>query len=151
MEAHNQFQRKGLRVRSYGVGTKVRLPGPTAQNVFDFGTPYTRIKEVVKGTDYDWYNERGLVSMLTRNVRLKLAPERWQDIETSLVQQFAVVFCYEERVFDILVEDVRDNREQDDMLVVNVVNLDVKDNPEAAVVGAQVSLEFCQLASAAVA
>ena len=61
----------------------MRLPGPTSQNVFDFGTPYTRIKEVVKGTDFEWYNERGLVSMLERNVRLKLAPERWQDIETS--------------------------------------------------------------------
>ena len=36
------FSKKGFRVRSFGSGTQVKLPGalPNAPNVYDFGTTY---------------------------------------------------------------------------------------------------------------
>lgn len=45
MEAHRLVAEAGLRVRSFGTGTTVRLPGEssTTPNVYAFGTPYRDI------------------------------------------------------------------------------------------------------------
>ena len=40
--------------------------------------------------------------MLERNVKIKEAPERWQDLDRGVV--FDVVLTYEERVFDSVLQ-----------------------------------------------
>lgn len=46
--------------------------------------------------------EKGVISMLERNVELKHAPERWQEIKDP--HQYDVIICFESRVFEHLNE-----------------------------------------------
>ena len=48
------------------------------------------------------YTQNGLIGMLERNVKIKEAPERWQDLDRGVV--FDVVLTYEERVFDSVLQ-----------------------------------------------
>eukprot|EP00268_Persea_americana_P006515 TRINITY_DN1234_c1_g2_i3.p1 TRINITY_DN1234_c1_g2~~TRINITY_DN1234_c1_g2_i3.p1 ORF type:complete len:114 (-),score=29.75 TRINITY_DN1234_c1_g2_i3:402-743(-) len=79
--------------------------------------------------------------MLKRNSTVKPAPQRWQ--ENASDGSFDVVLTFEEKVFDMVVEDLH-NREHVLMKSVLVINLDVKDNHEEAAVGARVALDLCQ-------
>jgi RNA polymerase II subunit A C-terminal domain phosphatase SSU72 len=151
MEAHKQLKRKDLDVSSYGVGTMVRLPAPNnSQAVFAFGTPYREIYEKLRETDGGaWYRSNGLLGMVERNMDIKEKPERWQEIP-SLSGRFDVVFCFEERVFDQLMEnvDAREPENVDEPRPLHIVNLEVIDNTEEATVGAQIALDFCLRANA---
>eukprot|EP00252_Welwitschia_mirabilis_P007624 TRINITY_DN1917_c0_g1_i3.p1 TRINITY_DN1917_c0_g1~~TRINITY_DN1917_c0_g1_i3.p1 ORF type:complete len:114 (+),score=27.63 TRINITY_DN1917_c0_g1_i3:203-544(+) len=84
--------------------------------------------------------------MLKRNLNVKMAPQRWQ--ENASDGCFDVVFTFEERVFDMVVDDLQ-SREQILMKNVLVINLDVKDNHEEAAVGARLALDLCQKLEAA--
>jgi len=146
MEAHKQLMRKDLDVESFGVGQLVRLPGPNRkQQTFPFGTPYTVIRDkLVSHEDADWYRSNGLLAMVERNCEIKKCPERWQAL-TSLSGRFDVVFCFEERVFEAVCEDVR-NRDPEDVAepqAMHVINLETVDNAEESIISAQVCLDFC--------
>lgn len=142
MEAHKQFKEAGLDVYSFGIGTKVRLPGPKGNNSFEFTTPYSEMKmAIINQGELQWYRNRGLLDMLDRNIDIKEHPERFQDYTD--VAQFNVVFCFEARVYDELVMDLK-SREPKDYKEIHILNLDVKDDPKAAVEGARVALELCQ-------
>mmetsp|Transcript_10872 Transcript_10872/g.13135 ORF Transcript_10872/g.13135 Transcript_10872/m.13135 type:complete len:275 (+) Transcript_10872:208-1032(+) len=143
MEAHFQLEKVGLDVYSYGVGTQIRLPGPKGQEVFDFGTPYQAIKDtLVSGGRANWFRERGLLDMLNRNIGIKEGPERWQEAESSDLAKLDIVFCFEGRVFDLLIEDL-EGREPEEFEPIHVLNLEVKDNAAEAAIGAQICLELC--------
>jgi len=143
MEAHSQLGRAGLDVESYGTGTHVKLPGPSLHepNVYDFGTPYGAIYDDLRRKDPDLYKRNGLLPMLKRNTSVKLAPQRWQDNAGDGV--FDMIMTFEERVFDLVVEDMS-NREPRLMKCVLIINMDVKDNHEEAGVGAKLAVELCQ-------
>lgn len=121
------------RVFSYGTGNAVRLPGPTPeqQNVYAFGTAYSSMLDDLRSKDAELYEKLGLVQMLERNVRVKTAPQKFQD-EAGV--EFDVIVTFETRVFDAVVEHLS-NRDSRSFKVVHVFGLHIKDNPEAALVG----------------
>mmetsp|Transcript_1190 Transcript_1190/g.2377 ORF Transcript_1190/g.2377 Transcript_1190/m.2377 type:complete len:182 (+) Transcript_1190:1322-1867(+) len=143
MEAHKQFKDNGLNVTSFGVGSKVRLPSPEGPMPFEFESSYSDIKNaLVANGDLQWFRERGFLDMLDRNIQIKEHPERFQDYKD--VAQFKVVFCFEERVYDILVTDVK-ARQPSDYKMMHILNLDVKDDSREAVKGAEIALALCKL------
>ncbi|KAF9622165.1 hypothetical protein IFM89_030023 [Coptis chinensis] len=91
--------------------------------------------------DPELYKRNGILPMLKRNSGVKLAPQRWQDNASD--GSFDVVFTFEEKVFDMAIEDLH-NREHVLMKTVLVINLEVKDNHEEAAVGARLTLDLCQ-------
>ena len=54
------------------------------------------------------YQQNGLLPMLERNRKIKNAPERFQESKGH----FDVIFCFEERVFDAIVEGMRPSKGQ---------------------------------------
>ncbi|KAF5183183.1 Rna polymerase ii subunit a c-terminal domain phosphatase ssu72 [Thalictrum thalictroides] len=143
MEAHFLLKREGFDVCSYGTGAHVKLPGPSLRepNVYDFGTPYKQMFEELRRKDSELYKRNGILPMLKRNAGVKSAPQRWQ--ENASDGTFDVVFTFEEKVFDMVIEDLH-NREHVLMKPVLVINLEVKDNHEEAAVGARLTLDLCQ-------
>ena len=69
-----------MQVCSYGVGQRVKLPGPALDEpiVYDFGTPYAVMYKDLKQLAEAYYQKKGLLRMLERNATVKEAPERWQ-------------------------------------------------------------------------
>ncbi|XP_073002939.1 uncharacterized protein [Typha latifolia] len=143
MESHSLLKRHGFDVASYGTGAHVKLPGPSLRepNVYDFGTPYKFMFDDLRRKDSDLYKRNGILPMLKRNSTVKNAPQRWQDNADDGC--FDVVLTFEEKVFDMVVEDLN-NREQTLMKTVLIINLDVKDNHEEAAIGAKLALDLCQ-------
>lgn len=128
---------------SYGTGQHVKLPGPSLRepNVYEFGTPYKLMFEDLRRKDPELYKRNGILPMLKRNLAVKSAPQRWQDNASDGV--FDVVFTFEEKVFDMVMEDLH-NRDHMLMKPVLVINLEVKDNHEEAATGARLTLLLCQ-------
>ncbi|GMH16102.1 hypothetical protein Nepgr_017943 [Nepenthes gracilis] len=87
------------------------------------------------------YKRNGILPMLKRNSTVKLAPQRWQDNADD--GSFDVVLTFEEKVFDMVIEDLH-NRDHVFMKPVLIVNLEVKDNHEEAATGARLTLDLCQ-------
>ena len=102
MEAHGFISKKHFNVDSYGTGDKVKLPGPSADrpNVYDFGTSYEEIHADLKKKDKTMYTQNGILNMLDRNRRIKLAPQRLQESK----EKYDVIFTAEERVYDQVIE-----------------------------------------------
>ncbi|PKA57372.1 RNA polymerase II subunit A C-terminal domain phosphatase SSU72 [Apostasia shenzhenica] len=143
MEAHSLLKREGFDVSSYGTGAHVKLPGPSLRepNVYEFGTPYKQMYDDLRRKDADLYKRNGILPMLKRNYSVKTAPQRWQ--ENAVDGRFDVIFTFEEKVFDTVIEDLN-NRRQPLVRTVLIINLEVKDNHEEAAIGAKLTLDLCQ-------
>lgn len=124
-----------MNVKSYGTGTQVRLPGPTAdkQNVYAFNTPYDDIYADLQEKDYSLYTDNGLLAMLDRNRKIKRAPQRWHE---EKVETFDVVITCEERCFDSVCEDII-MKNMVKSQPVHIFNVEIRDNQDDAAVGAQ--------------
>ncbi|XP_063409578.1 RNA polymerase II subunit A C-terminal domain phosphatase SSU72-like [Mytilus trossulus] len=133
MEAHSFLSKRGYRVRSFGTGNQVKLPGPSLDkpNIYDFNTTYDEMYKDLLRKDPELYTQNGILHMLDRNRRIKPKPERFQ----SCKDKFEVVITCEERVYDQLLEDMK-TREKDDMNPVHIINIDIQDNHEEATIGA---------------
>ncbi|XP_073977181.1 ssu72 CTD phosphatase isoform X2 [Rhodnius prolixus] len=139
MEAHAFLSKKGFRVKSFGTGDKVKLPGMAADrpNVYDFSCTYDEIYQDLQNKDKSFYTQNGLLHMLDRNRRIKTRPERFQ----SSTEKFDVVVTCEERVYDQVVEYF-ENRTPVDSATVHVINIDIQDNHEEATIGAFIICEL---------
>ncbi|TQE09896.1 hypothetical protein C1H46_004474 [Malus baccata] len=148
MEAHSLLKRQGFYVASYGTGAHVKLPRPSLRgsNIYDFGTPYKQMFDDLRRKDPELYKRNGILPMLKRNSGVKLAPQRWQD--NAADSSFDVVVTFEEKVFDMVVEDLN-NRDHVLRKCVLIINLEVKDNHEEAAVGARLAFDLCQEIEAA--
>ncbi|KAJ2538174.1 RNA polymerase II subunit A C-terminal domain phosphatase, partial [Coemansia sp. RSA 1933] len=142
MEAHYQLKKQGYNIRSYGTGSQVRLPGPTATkpNIYNFGTPYDKIYNELKGQDKQLYTRNGLLGMLDRNRTVKQAPQQFQKEPAS----YDIIFTCEERVFDAVCQELLD-RSGMQSKPVHVVNIEIEDNNKESLVGAKTILELARL------
>ncbi|KAG0166911.1 RNA polymerase II subunit A C-terminal domain phosphatase [Apophysomyces sp. BC1015] len=145
MEAHNVLSKKGYDVSSYGTGTMVRLPGPAIDkpNIYPFGTPYDKVYQELKQKDQQLYTQNGLLTMLDRNRKVKDAPQRWQECQ----DMYDVIITCEERCFDAVVEDLA-NRAQLRNRSTHVINVEIRDNHEDALLGGRAILQLVQMTEA---
>nr|XP_045056384.1 RNA polymerase II subunit A C-terminal domain phosphatase SSU72-like [Desmodus rotundus] len=141
MEAHRLLKRKGFAVQSFGTGTHVRLPGPTADqpNVYDFNTTYDEIYRDLIRKDRELYTKNGILHMLKRNKAIKPRPERFQNCRDV----FDLILTCEEQVYNQVVKELN-SRKSVTFQLVHVVNLNIRDNFEEASLGAFLFSEFCQ-------
>ncbi|KAH0562287.1 RNA polymerase II subunit A C-terminal domain phosphatase [Trichoglossum hirsutum] len=164
MEAHLRLSQANYPVISFGTGSLVRLPGPTITqpNVYAFNTTsYDSMYKELDSKDPRLYRANGLLNMLERNRGVKWGPERWQDwrigaprlgnqrqkdkgsvgVEGGVVD---VVITCEERCWDAVVDDLT-NRGSPLNRPVHIINVDIKDNHEEALVGGRAILELADL------
>ena len=159
MEAHLQLSAAKYPVVSFGTGSLVRLPGPsvTQPNVYAFNTTsYDSMYKELEDKDQRLYRANGLLTMLERNRGVKWGPERWQDwgvgrprldhvsdkgsagVEGGVVD---VVITCEERCWDAVVDDLL-SRGSPLNRPVHIINVDIKDNHEEALVGGRAILDL---------
>lgn len=146
MVAHQVLKNAGYNVSSYGTGSAVRLPGPSIDKpvVYAFGTPYNDMYIELQGKDEKLYASNGVLMMLDRNRSIKDHPERWHDKDTHKV--FDVVFTCEERCFDAVCIDLM-NRGTKLNRLVHIINIEIKDNHEEAVIGGDGILDLANTLS----
>ncbi|KAJ3062455.1 putative tRNA threonylcarbamoyladenosine biosynthesis protein kae1 [Podochytrium sp. JEL0797] len=142
MEAHHVLKINNFNIKSYGTGSAVRLPGPSIDkpNVYRFDTPYEDIHKDLVTKDRNLYAQNGLLMMLERNMATKRSPESWQ-LSREI---FNVIFTCEERCYDAVLEEFLDRGEKLN-IPVHVINLEIRDNHEDAVVGGKLFLELATL------
>ncbi|XP_068306982.1 uncharacterized protein [Pyrus communis] len=142
MEARSLLKRQGFYVNLYGTEAYVKLPGPSLRRVdiYDFGTPYKQMFDDLRRKDPELYKRNGILPMLKRDSGVKLAHQRWQD--NAADSSFDVVITFEEKVFDMVVEDLN-NRDHVLRKCVLILNLEVKDNHGEAAVGARLAFDLC--------
>ena len=159
MEAHLRLALARYPVISFGTGSCVRLPGPSATepNVYPFNTiSYSSIYNELKAKDPRLYRSNGLLEMLERNYGVKETPERWQDwmvgaprlshvkdrgsqgVEGGIVD---VVITCEERCWDAVVDNLME-RGSPLNRPVHVINVDIKDNHQEALVGGKAIVDL---------
>ncbi|KAK6456569.1 RNA polymerase II subunit A [Scheffersomyces xylosifermentans] len=151
MEAHKQLKDAGYNVNSFGTGSAVRLPGPSIDkpNVYEFGTPYEDIyNDLISQSCRKMYESNGLIHMLDRNRKVKSAPEKWQN--NAYAGKFDLVITCEERCFDSVLDDLMyrmyTKEDADDVRqIVHVINVDIKDDNENALIGGKGILKLVNM------
>uniref|UniRef100_A0A8C2PIA9 RNA polymerase II subunit A C-terminal domain phosphatase SSU72 n=1 Tax=Capra hircus TaxID=9925 RepID=A0A8C2PIA9_CAPHI len=132
MEAHSILKKKGCKVRSFGVGSCVTLPG-LAPNL-----PQMHKDLLCKNRMH--YRNNGLLQILGRNERIQPGPERFQE----RIDPFDVIFTCAERVYKVVVKDLCAREQKTWQPPVHVINVEIEDTLEAAALGALIICELCQ-------
>ena len=160
MEAHLRLALASYPVISFGTGSLVRLPGPsiTQPNVYPFNvTSYEQIHSELLSKDPRLYRHNGVLSMIERNRAVKFGPERWQDwaIGKPRLERYKsdrgskgfeggvadIVITCEERCWDAVVDNLLE-RGSPLNRPVHIINVDIRDNHEEALVGGRAILDL---------
>ena len=159
MESHLRLAAADYPVISFGTGSLVRLPGPTITqpNVYQFNkTSYDSMYKELEAKDSRLYHANGILNMLGRNRGVKWGPERWQDWQVGMPRLehstdrgsegveggvVDVVITCEERCWDAVIEDLH-NRGSPLNRPVHIINVDIKDNHEEALIGGKGILDL---------
>lgn len=145
-EAHDHLHAKGLQVSSFGAANKVKFPGPSRDDprIYDFYTPYERIYNELKAENPSLFRKNGVLAMLERDMITKKCPQRWQDLTIPELKKFDVIVCFEDRIFEIVLEDLQLRRGKGEWIPLHVICLDIKDTPHHAKIGGSLALELCE-------
>jgi len=159
MESHLRLAAARYPVISFGTGSLVRLPGPsiTQPNVYQFNkTSYDSMYKELEAKDPRLYRANGLLNMLERNRRVKWGPERWQDWQVGMPRldhnadqgsegveggMVDIVITCEERCWDAVVDDLL-SRGSPLNRPIHIINVDIKDNHEEALIGGKAILDL---------
>eukprot|EP00611_Tribonema_gayanum_P023870 TRINITY_DN510_c0_g1_i4.p1 TRINITY_DN510_c0_g1~~TRINITY_DN510_c0_g1_i4.p1 ORF type:complete len:361 (+),score=77.54 TRINITY_DN510_c0_g1_i4:178-1260(+) len=143
------LEKMNMAVSSFGVGTDVKLPGRSRGEpaVFPFGTPYIEMHDILWAADKQLYTRNGVLRLLARDACTKRHPERWQDLPSAAVAAFDVVICFENRIFDICVQDLQD-RDALDFKPISLISVPVKDTPQDAEEAMEDVTSLCEMLEA---
>ena len=113
--------------------------------IFKFGTPYSDMYNSLSATPEDtaFFQRNGVLQLCRRGAAVKRAPQRWQDETSEYIAQHDVTICFEERIFDAVIEDLQMREPTEDFEPIHVICLDTKDNPHEAAKQGQVALDLC--------
>ena len=167
MEAHLRLALASYPVISFGTGSLVRLPGPsiTQPNVYPFNvTSYDQIYSELSSKDPRLYRANGVLPMVERNRSVKFGPERWQDwaVGKPRLDRYKndrgskgfeggvadIVITCEERCWDAVVDNLLE-RGSPLNRPVHIINVDIRDNHEEALVGGKAILDLADSLNAA--
>jgi RNA polymerase II subunit A C-terminal domain phosphatase SSU72 len=95
----------------------------------------------LKQKDVQLYTANGILNMLDRNRRIKKSPQRWHEERDKM---FDVVVTCEERCFDAVCEDLL-SRGSTRHRPTHVINMEIKDNHEDAMIGGRLILQLAQM------
>ncbi|XP_038216856.1 RNA polymerase II subunit A C-terminal domain phosphatase SSU72-like [Zerene cesonia] len=138
MEAHAILDRKGFRVKSFGTGDRVKLPGRgNRPNCYAFGIPYMEIFNDLVSKDKNYYCHNGVLNMIIRNHKVKPCPERFQ----CSTERFDVIITCERRVYDQVIEWFA-LKQSVYNLPTYIINIDIKDNLGEATLGSYLIVEL---------
>jgi RNA polymerase II subunit A C-terminal domain phosphatase SSU72 len=131
----------------FGFTLMSRLPGRSAMEprIFKFGTPYADMYNSLSATADDtvFFQRNGVLQLCRRGAAVKRAPQRWQDETSEYIGQHDVTICFEERIFDAVIEDLQIREPTENFEPIHVICLDTKDNPHEAQKQGQVALDLC--------
>lgn len=113
------------------------------RRIYEFGTPYEQMYNELSGENRSLFTRNGVLSMLERDILTKKAPQRWQDVSNKQLATLDVLVCFEERIYDIVLEDLQ-LRAPRDFKPIHCICLDIKDTPEHAKIGGALALSLCQ-------
>eukprot|EP00003_Mantamonas_plastica_P014819 TRINITY_DN25504_c0_g1_i1.p1 TRINITY_DN25504_c0_g1~~TRINITY_DN25504_c0_g1_i1.p1 ORF type:complete len:210 (+),score=66.59 TRINITY_DN25504_c0_g1_i1:28-630(+) len=144
MELHKLLEENGYNVKSYGTGREVRMPGKSIDKpvAYPFGTPYEKMYNEIKDMDVDFFSSNGILDMLERNMKIKLAPVKFQTSD----DKFDLIITVDDKVYEAAVEHLQ-GQESETYEPVHVVNMDVKDTHEEAEVSGQILLKLVETLS----
>ena len=164
MSIHDLFFRNGISVSSYGTSEEIKFPGETQNtpNLYSYNITYIEIMEDLKRKNESFYQKRGLIKMLERNMSIKERPEYFFDkfkhvdndtmirydrdtiedvtkIQSHNIEIPEVIFCCDKRCFDRIFNAFRTPPTESDSIL---ILFDVKDTLLDAERDAQCILEF---------
>ncbi|XP_003389608.1 PREDICTED: RNA polymerase II subunit A C-terminal domain phosphatase SSU72-like [Amphimedon queenslandica] len=145
MEAHHLLNKRGYNVKSYGIGSVVKLPGASANEpiIYPFGTTYEDMYQDLYQRDPHLYTQNGILQMLDRNRRIKPSPERFQE---ATEDKFNIIFTVGEKIFDTVIDDI-ESRGPQIYSPVHVININIQDNLDEATFGSFLFCEMCEMMS----
>lgn len=85
-----------------------------------------------------------MLELLERDAKAKCYPERWQDASEAEISQFDVVVCFENRIYDICIEDIQ-NRTPQEFKSIHIVAMPVKDTPDDAKAAEADVVRLCKM------